>query len=303
MAIFMAMVRRVLCLFALVLGIGGCGPRFKCPPKPTVDPQALAFAERGGKDSSKWGQSGVQDARIAIDPAHSTYCYEFYGGGWQAPVFGTLDVTIDSACTEPTCTFTMDNIRLTTGDLTIPGHSLTDVHIVGDPNRYQRGLWSDEGVFFFDKLDFSMYTEFNLDDVEYARLYSNDTNEMVGRLSRDYSEFSFAGELIRSDNVAVTFDLRGYPVAHPPKPVITPIGTIFTDEPGIAHASFSAERSTDQDGDIKAWLWSVDNSIVPSEGPRLSTILKVGQHAISVRVSDSRWATVTATEIITVLEK
>ena len=294
--------QRASVLLTIVLGIGGCAPRFRCPPKPAADPRAQAFAEQGGKSSSRWGQTGPQDAQIAIDPSCSTYCYEFFGDGWQAPVFGTIDVTIDPNCTAPTCTLTMDKIQLTTGDVTLPGHSLTDVVIAGTPVRYQRGLWSTDNVFYMDQY-FNTYTKFKLDGVAHTQVITGTGTGPIGTLDRDYGNFSMSGELIRAENLAINLSLCGHPIDRPPIPVITPVGTILTDSPGIAHVTFSAEQSTDAESKVRVLDWRLDNISMEARGAFLSATLDTGPHTVSVRVSDSRMVERTATEQIMIQER
>lgn len=279
----------------------GCSPRFKCPNAPPPNPRAVALAASGQAGSSPTVQFDPQDALVAIDPACSTYCYEQDGEGWQAPVFGTVGLTIDPECTGPTCTLTMSKLQLTTGDLNIDGHRVSSVEIWN--YRHTMGMWQSDGAFVLPSLSTHIYTGFTLDGAQFGRLFMNVSEVLSGTLDPDYQGFTLTGELFRGDWAAVNFNLCGQPVGRPPVPVVTPSGTIPTDAPGVAHVNFSSAKSHDPDGDIQRVEWRVDGQSLPMvDVETVPMILSVGAHKVSLKLTDSRGASRTSMATINVVE-
>lgn len=284
----------------MALGISGCRPRFSCSKVRPADSWAVSSAT-GGMGSAPTVQSDPQDAQVAINPACSTYCYEQDGEGWQAPVFGTVELTIDPLCTGPTCTLTMSKLRLTTGDLSVDGHTVSQVEI-WSLNRAM-GFWQHNKDYVLARSNAYIYTGFTMDGASFGQGFTNHSDILSGTLDSDYEEFTLTGSLRRGDWAAVSFDLCGHPVARPPVPVVTPTGIIQTDSPGVAHVNFSSAQSHDPDDDIESIEWRLDgayaNAVIPDTLP---TILTVGTHTVTVKVRDSRGVSRTASSTVSVVE-
>lgn len=289
--------------FLSVMGIGtlGCSPRFKCPQAPSPDPRAAAIVAGGRGGSSSTIQADPQDALVAVDPACSTYCFEQDGEGWQAPVFGTVGLTIDPECMGPTCTLTISKLQLTTGDLRIDGHTVSSVEIWNLRNTM--GIWGSDGAFVLPSLSTYIYTGFMLDGAPFGQGFTNLPEVLSGTLDPDYQQFTLTGGMARGDWAAVSFHLCGHPVGRPPVAVVTPSGTIPTDAPGVAHVTFSSAQSHDPDDDIQHIEWRVDGESSPMvDTDTLRVVLSVGAHQVSLKLTDRRGVRRNASTMVNVIE-
>ncbi len=286
-----------LCSGLVLVASGGCAPRFKCAQTSPPDTAAIAALQAGVKPA--WRLTfDPQDAQIAIDPACSTVCYEYFGEGWESAVFGTIELTLPSDCTGPACLLTLSKLDLRADDFVSNGHAISEVEIWNQP--YASALWKDDNTFATFADTVNLYIGYKDNGEVGGHNDINSPHISWGTIDRDYQKFTWTGSMARGDWLTANFNLCGHPTARPPVPVLTPTGTFQQDSPEGAHITFSAAESHDLDGDIKVYGWRVDNQSVNNSENTLTTVLPVGDHMVAVEVQDSRGVRKTATSFVTV---
>lgn len=286
-----------LCCGLIIAASGGCSPRFKCAQTTPPDTAAVAALSAGIKPTGQI-EYDPQDVQIAIDPASSTVCYEYFGEGWQSAVFGTIDMTLQPDCTSPVCRLTMSKIELSADDFVSNGHAISEVEIWGQ--TMTTALWTNDDTFAVPYLSTNIYIGYK-DNGEIGG--RNDINTFPlswGTLDPDYQRFCWQGAIVRGGFLTANFKLCGHPVARPPVPVLTPTGIFQQDSAEGAHITFSSAQSHDPDNDISNYMWSIDNHFEASNTNSLATVLSVGEHVVAVTALDSRGVRKTATGSIIV---
>jgi len=281
--------------------LGACTPRFQCPVRPP--PSQGAYSHLPTDNSRVGFPEGIRhayydkaDAQIVIDPTCSTFCFEDDGLGAEIAVSGTIDLTIGPECTEPRCLLTVAEMNLQSADFTIGGQQATQFE--GRIDKYSWGIWETDNTFAMPRETAFIAANFLLDGSPGGVTASNFDTPLWGHLDAGYRNFSLAGNF----NRGVHLSLCGYPVAHPPVAVITPSGPFQADANGVAHVTFSSEKSHDPDGDILHRRWIVDRSWVYSDDATFQTDLALGSHTVSVTVIDSRGAIRTASVLADVVQ-
>ena len=196
-------------------------------------------------------------------------------------MFGTIDLTLPSDCTGPTCALTMSKVDLRANDFVSNGHAISDVEIWNQP--YALALWSNNGTFAISEYVVNLYIGYK-DNGEVGG--HNDINSprlSWGTIDADYQKFSWTGNMVRGNWLTANFNLCGYPVGRPPVPALTPTGVFPQDSPDGAHITFSAAKSHDPDNDIQYYQWQVDNHWIGNAGNSFTTIMPIGEHVCFCR--------------------
>jgi hypothetical protein len=254
------------------------------------------FAQDGKPDPPALFQ-GPPDARIAIDAGCSSATLTVNGQSGQTSVSGTVDLTIGPNCTGPMCSLTIGDLQLAGADFKLVDKPITQALIRNA--GYELGSWMIDNTYIFPTSSSTIFTSFNYDGDPHSFAISNNTGPLRGTLNRDYSNFTLTGDFSNPSG-SVHISLCGHAVGYPPVAVISPLGPFQCDSPSGAHVTFSSEQSHDPDNDIIHRLWRVNNLTAGEDVATISTLLTLGQHPISLTISDSRGATSTATEVIIV---
>jgi hypothetical protein len=192
-----------LCCGLIIAASGGCSPRFKCAQTTPPDTGAVVAISAGIEPT--WRLTlDPQDVQIAIDPANSTVCYEYFGEGWQSAVFGTIDMTLQPGCAGPTCLLTMSKIELSADDFVSNGHAISEVEIWGQ--GYTTAFWTNDDTFAGPNYSANLYIGYR-DNGEIGG--HNDINAFRlswGTLEPDYQRFCWQGATSRGEWLTANFN-------------------------------------------------------------------------------------------------
>lgn len=213
----------------------------------------------------------------------------------------------DRNCPPEGCNIVLMHLSLSGTSFSIHEENISSYRV--DAVKPIIGKWFKNGDVLFPKEAFVVQTNFVVEGIAGSSI-AKATEDILGSINPETNIFELDSFGVNSEGASVEFWLEASLSQHPPKAIITlSESTVECSSIDGALVALDGSSSFDLDNDIEHYTWiefeDIHNNLDPQSigsDNILSTQFPVGDHIISLFVSDSRGAESTVTRGIRVVD-